>query len=85
MGVYAGALVVVMGGTKQRAALLDDSDGGSDHDSTVNLQINKEYAKRFEHNKKREELQRRAFVLLFENHSLLTHLLPPRAMLTRRS
>lgn len=39
---------------KQR--LFDDSEDESD--GGVKLQINSEYAKRFEHNKKREELHR---------------------------
>ncbi|KAK0113139.1 KRRI-Interacting protein 1 [Cadophora gregata] len=46
-----------------KSNLLDDSDSGSDSDGGVNVKkleftINHEYAKRFEHNKKREELQR---------------------------
>ncbi|KAI1807964.1 Krr1-domain-containing protein [Daldinia bambusicola] len=40
----------------QKKVLFDDSDDESD--GGVKLQINSEYAKRFEHNKKREELQR---------------------------
>ncbi|KAI8959789.1 Krr1-domain-containing protein [Daldinia sp. FL1419] len=39
-----------------KKTLFDDSDDESD--GGVKLQINSEYAKRFEHNKKREELQR---------------------------
>lgn len=39
--------------------LFDDSD--SDSDGGANLKINDAYAKRFEHNKKREELHRRKF------------------------
>ena len=39
----------------------DDSAGG------VELRINEEYAKRFEHNKKREELQRCMCVIFAEN------------------
>ncbi|WYZ40197.1 hypothetical protein EsH8_IV_000538 [Colletotrichum jinshuiense] len=35
----------------------DDEDGGADI-ATPQLKVNEEYAKRFEHNKKREELQR---------------------------
>lgn len=46
-----------------RRALLDDSDSdpedGGAKISTSELQVNKEYAKKFEHNKKREELHRR--------------------------
>lgn len=41
----------------RKKSLFDDSDDESD--GGVKLQINSEYAKRFEHNKKREELQRR--------------------------
>ncbi|TQN71621.1 Protein kri1 [Colletotrichum shisoi] len=46
----------------KRVNLLDDSDsdeddGGADI-ATPQLKVNEEYAKRFEHNKKREELQR---------------------------
>ncbi|OTB20518.1 hypothetical protein K445DRAFT_372113 [Daldinia sp. EC12] len=40
----------------QKKTLFDDSDDESD--GGVKLQINSEYARRFEHNKKREELQR---------------------------
>ncbi|OTA66635.1 Krr1-domain-containing protein [Hypoxylon sp. EC38] len=40
----------------RKKSLFDDSDDESD--GGVKLQINTEYAKRFEHNKKREELQR---------------------------
>ena len=50
---------------KQRKALLDDSsDESGDELGGVNLaegqafKVNEEYARRFEHNKKREELQR---------------------------
>lgn len=44
---------------KQR--LFDDSDDESD--GGVKLQINAEYAKKFEYNKKREELSRRKILL----------------------
>lgn len=50
--------------TAKKAGLLDDSDSSSDEDSgggvklEPGLKINEEYAKRFEHNSKREELQR---------------------------
>ncbi len=40
----------------RKQTLFDDSDDESD--GGVKLQINAEYAKRFEHNKKREELHR---------------------------
>jgi len=50
----------------KKANLLDDSDSASSDESMggVKLEepgfkINKEYAKRFEHNSKREELERR--------------------------
>ncbi|KAL2752708.1 hypothetical protein ACRALDRAFT_1083349 [Sodiomyces alcalophilus JCM 7366] len=47
---------------KTKAKLLDsdseDSDGGVDLANTSELKINEEYARRFEHNKKREERQR---------------------------
>jgi len=42
-----------------KKVLFDDSDDESD--GGVDLQINDAYAKRFEHNKKREELQRCQF------------------------
>jgi protein KRI1 len=50
--------------------LLDDSDTSSSEDESgggaqleePGFKINEEYAKRFEHNKKREELQRREFI-----------------------
>ena len=42
-----------------KRSLLDDSDPDLELDGGVNLQINQEYARRFEHNKKREELRRR--------------------------
>ncbi|KAI0481243.1 KRI1-like family C-terminal-domain-containing protein [Xylariaceae sp. FL0804] len=41
---------------KRRPALFDDS--GDESDGGADLKINDQYAKRFEHNKKREELQR---------------------------
>lgn len=49
---------------KQRKALLDDSSDESGDEGGVTLaegqefKINEEYARRFEYNKKREELQR---------------------------
>lgn len=44
-----------------RRALFDNSEDGSDDDSGggVELKVNDGYAKRFEHNKRREELHRR--------------------------
>lgn len=49
----------------KKTKLLDDSDGDSDSDSEaggVSLKINEDYARRFEHNKKREEQHRRTFL-----------------------
>jgi len=40
--------------------------GGDNGDATVGFKINEEYAKRFEHNKKREELQRCQFTYIFQ-------------------
>jgi len=56
-----------------KPVLMDDSDSenGSDDDSggvklvQPGFTINEEYAKRFEHNKKREELQRCLFTAFF--------------------
>ena len=47
----------------KKSNLLDDSDPSSEDESgggapLEGFKINEEYAKRFEHNKKREELQR---------------------------
>jgi len=47
--------------TKQPFSLMDDSEdenSSEDESGGVKLQINEEYAKRFEHNKKREEMSR---------------------------
>lgn len=49
----------------KKVNLLDDSDsdsedGGADI-AAPTLKVNEEYAKRFEHNKKREEMHRRRF------------------------
>lgn len=46
--------------TIPKKSLFDDSDGSDD--GGVQLKVNAEYAKRFEHNKKREERQRRAYI-----------------------
>jgi protein KRI1 len=53
-----------------KANLLDDSDSSSEDESgggalleEAGFKINEEFAKRFEHNKKREELQRRECTL----------------------
>lgn len=49
---------------KKRVKLLDDSDSEdsgvsiSANTAPASLKVNEEFAKRFEHNKKREELQR---------------------------
>ena len=44
---------------KRKLTLLSDSDSDSDSDDGgASLQVNEEYARRFEHNKKREEKQR---------------------------
>lgn len=40
------------------ASSSDESDGGARLEEEPEFKINEEYAKRFEHNKKREELQR---------------------------
>jgi protein KRI1 len=37
----------------------DDDDAPASDDEAVNLTINEDFAKRFEHNKKREEKERR--------------------------
>lgn len=43
----------------------DDEDGGAALAAkTPQLKVNEEYARRFEHNKKREERQRREYPLL---------------------
>ena len=41
-----------------RKMLLDESESDSDTNGGVQLTVNKDFAKRFEHNKKREERQR---------------------------
>lgn len=67
---------------RKKSNLLDDSDSdsGSTSDSCsdggvkveqLEFKINQDYAKRFEHNKKREELQRRRCIycpLVFSRH-----------------
>ena len=48
-------------GIAQPFSLMDDSDSensNEDESGGVKLKINEEYAKRFEHNKKREEMSR---------------------------
>lgn len=61
---------------RARVLLSEDSDGeasadenqiGSAHDSKVSpsnyvLSVNEDFARRFEHNKKREELQQRTYI-----------------------
>lgn len=46
-----------------KTMMLDDSDNEDESDGGARLEpafkVNEEYAKRFEHNKKREELQKR--------------------------
>lgn len=44
-----------------KKSLFDNDGDESDDDGGVQLKVNEEYAKRFEHNKKREERQRRMF------------------------
>lgn len=44
----------------KKTALFDDSDSDS-NDGGVELKVNEDYAKRFEHNKKREERHRRTY------------------------
>jgi protein KRI1 len=60
---------------KMKPSLLDDSDSGSSDDDSVGgakleeptFRINEEYAKRFEHNKKREELHKcQYFIQLYK-------------------
>jgi len=58
---------------------LFDEDAVSD-DEAVNLTINEEFAKRFEHNKKREEKQRRKSTL-----SVSVHLPPTNIIQSRKS
>lgn len=45
-----------------KKSLFDNDSDESDDDGGVQLQVNQEFAKRFEHNKKREERQRRMFI-----------------------
>lgn len=52
-----------------KKTLFDDSDSDS-NDGGVELKVNEEYAKRFEHNKKREERHRR----MYTPSQRLTHL-----------
>lgn len=44
----------------KKTTLFDDSDSDS-NDGGVELKVNEDYAKRFEHNKKREERHRRTY------------------------
>lgn len=62
-------------GAQKKKVLFDESD--DDSDGGVDIKINDEYAKRFEHNKKREELHRRkyptfiySFIAIYSNHYL---------------
>jgi len=45
----------------KKAKLLDhtDDEGSDEEEGTISLKVNEEFARRFEHNKKREEKQRR--------------------------
>jgi hypothetical protein len=43
----------------KKAKLLDESDDASDTEGGASLKVNEEYARRFEHNKKRAEQHRR--------------------------
>nr|POE88095.1 protein kri1 [Quercus suber] len=43
---------------KKRTKLLSDDEGGAEEDGQNGFSINEEYARRFEHNKKREEKQK---------------------------
>ena len=62
-----GVKKVKHGEAPKKSNLLDDSDSASSDDESVGgvklgepeFKINKEYARRFEHNSKREELARR--------------------------
>lgn len=49
------------GPVKKIKILQDDDESQSDSDGEETLNINPEYAKRFEHNKKRADLHRRMF------------------------
>lgn len=63
-----------------KKALFDDSDSDS-NDGGVELKVNEEYAKRFEHNKKREERQRR----MYTPSQRLTHPCPNTTTQSRKS
>lgn len=66
--------------TEKKSNLLDDSDSASSSDESdggvkvdveePTFKINEDFAKRFEHNKKREELSRRKFSPMKENHKV---------------
>lgn len=53
--------------SSNKRKLIDDSDSDSDDGGaaigSAGFKVNEEYARRFEHNKKREEKQRRTFSL----------------------
>lgn len=60
-----------------KKSLFDEADsasasGSEDDTRGKKLQINEEYARRFEHNKKREEKHRRAFSLP-PRHTVIMH------------
>lgn len=50
----------------RKPSLFDDSDDESD--GGAKLQVNAEFAKRFEHNKKREELHRCKYLVMSTSH-----------------
>jgi len=54
-----------------KKALFEESDSDSDDGGAAvesgNFKVNSEYAKRFEHNKKREERQRRTYLNFYLN------------------
>lgn len=68
---------------KAKVLLDDDSDYGASGPGGISseyegkssgdhiLAVNQEYAQRFEHNKKREELQRRAYNVAYIAHKVL--------------
>ena len=47
-----------------KKSLFDNDSDASGDEGGVQLKVNQEYAKRFEHNKKREERQRRMFTFM---------------------
>lgn len=67
---------------KAKLLLHDDSDDGASESGGITVEekgkssgdhilgVNQEYAQKFEHNKKREELQRRVYSVLHHHRSL---------------